>query len=200
MNTRRKKSPYLSDPHRLADILAAIQVFGSHRWDSREMKDWQEHLGEKPQSGKSWELVLAEHPEFFGTYLGKQGQMYHYLRLRRAYERTVDPDTLRELTDVDIRDLRDRGQYATAKLARKALAGSQVEALMKTAIELQVRAAALEDRTKWWLPLAAAALGFAGALLGSLLNPKPVSPPSASQVAGHATGLQPPASAPSSPR
>ena len=100
----------------------------------------------------------------------KDGAELHYLRLRRAYERTVDPDTLRELTDVEIKQLKDSNQYDNARLARRPLVASQVEALMKTAIELQVRAAALEDRSRWWLPLAAAVLGFVGAVLGSLLK------------------------------
>ena len=198
ITSSKARSPYLSNPHRVADILAAIQVFGSHRWDSREMKDWKENLGDAPQSGSSWEEVLAEHPEFFGVYIGKEDKKtYHYLRLRRAYERTIDPDTLRELTDKDIKELRDKGAFYTTKLARKALAASQVEALMKTAIELQVRAAALEDRTRWWLPLAAAALGFIGALLGSFIKPqdqpKPPAPVSAAMPT--ATPASPPASA-----
>ncbi len=164
------RSPYLSSPHRLADILAAIQVFGSQRWDSREIKDWKTVLGDTPQSGATWEEVLAAHPEFFGVSTRTDGTALHYLRLRRAYERTVDPDTLRELDDVEIKALKDAGKYDSIKLARRPLTSDQVETLMKTAIELQVRAAALEDRSRWWLPLAAAVLGFVGAVLGSFLK------------------------------
>ena len=178
---RRKKSPYLSSTERLSDILAAIQVMGSHRWDSREMKDWKMHLGDHPQSGATWEDVLSQHPEFFGTTRKDGGATYHFLRLRRSYERTVDPDTLRELTDKEIGDLKDRNLYDSARLSRKPLLPTQVEALMKTAVELQVRAAALDDRSKWWIPLAAGAFSLVGGLAGSLLkSPEPASvPPSA---------------------
>lgn len=162
------KSPYLID-HRLADVLAAIQVMGSTVWDSRPIENWTPHLGDRPQSAQTWNALFDEHPEFFGT-REWEGHPLYFLRLRRAYERTVDPVSLKEISNEKLEDLKAKGEYANAKLARRSLAPSQVEALMKTAIELQVRAAALADRARWWVPLAAAVLGFGGAVLGSLLK------------------------------
>ena len=163
------KSPYLLNEHRLADILAAIQVMGSHLWDTRQLEHWKSNIGQTPQSAPTWDEIFAQHPEFFGQieYDGKQS---YFLRLRRAYERTIDPTSLRELSDVEIEQMKDTGTYNTAKLARRALLPQQIEALMKVAIELQVRAGALDDRRRWWLPLIAAGLGFVGALAGSLVN------------------------------
>jgi hypothetical protein len=163
------KSPYLDNEHRLADILAAIQVMGSHLWDSRNTEDWKRHLGEKPQSALSWEALFAEHPEFFGQ-ADWGGKTLHFLRLRRAYERTIDPNSLRELTDSEIEALKDKNEYDKARLARRTLTPEQVEALMNAAIELQVRAGALADRKRWWLPALTAGLGFLGALAGSLVK------------------------------
>ena len=165
------KSPYLVE-HRLADVLCAIQVMGSHAWDSRKIEDWQENLGSKPQSANTWEDVLADHPEFFGSRVWKENRL-HFLRLRRSYERTVDPETFMELPPEDIRQLKQSGEFHNSRLSRKALLPTQVEALMKTAIELQVRAAVLADRRRWWIPIAAAALGFGGAVVGSLFKSKP---------------------------
>ena len=162
------QSPYLAE-HRLADILAAIQVMGSHVWDSRPLEHWKPHLGAEPQSTTSWEVVFAQHPEFFGTQEW-EGRQQYFLRLRRAYERTVDPVSLKEISDQQLQELKAHDGYATAKLARRALTPLQVEALMKTAIELQDRASALADRTRWWIPLAAALLAFLGAVLGSILK------------------------------
>src|ERR1043166_5648521 len=162
------KSPYLSS-HRLADVLAAIQVMGSTVWDSRPIEHWKPHLGDVPQSASSWEEIFTQHPEFFGV-REWQGRNTYFLRLRRAYERTIDPVSLKEISDQQLEELKRQNKYDETKLARRALTPSQVEALMKTAIELQVRAAALADRTRWWIPLAAAVLGFLGAIVGSLLK------------------------------
>lgn len=163
------KSPYLAHEHRLADILAAIQVMGSHLWDSRPIEHWKTHLGPAPQSAATWEALFAQHPEFFGDIVYDDRTTY-FLRLRRAYERTIDPTSLRELSDVEIQQRKEADTYNSAKLARRPLTPPQIEALMKAAIELQVRAGALDDRRRWWLPLLAAALGFLGALAGSLVN------------------------------
>jgi len=170
MNRRDAKSPYLAHPQRLADVLVAIQVMGSSLWDSREIKDWQAQLGDRPQSLSGWEALFAQHPEFFGSHERDGGRMLHWLRLRRAYERTIDPESFSELLPEEIEQLKTSGAFAKARLARRALSPAQVEALMKTAIELQVRAGALEDRSRWWLPLLAAVVGFLGAVLGSLLK------------------------------
>ena len=50
----------------------------------------------------------------------------------------------------------------------------QIEALMKTAVELHSRAIAQRQENRWWLPiisaLAAAIFGFLGAIVGALLK------------------------------
>jgi hypothetical protein len=163
------KSPYLGNEHRLADILAAIQVMGTHLWDSRPIDHWQPNLGEKPQSAKSWDELFLEHPEFFGEAQWDDKKIY-FLRLRRAYEKTIDPNSLKELTDAEIEELKSSEKYNSRKLSRRPLTPQQTESLIKAAIELQVRAGALDDRKRWWLPLLSAGLGFLGALAGSLVK------------------------------
>ena len=163
------KSPYLAHDHRLADILAAIQVMGSHLWDTRQLDHWKSILGQRPQSAETWNELFAQHPEFFGE-VEYEGKNSNFLRLRRAYERTIDPISLRELSDLEIQEMKEKNAYNSAKLARRVLTPQQIEALMKVAIELQVRAGALNDRRRWWLPLMTAGLGFVGALAGSLVN------------------------------
>ena len=164
-------SPYLI-PNRLPDVLAAIQVMGSHFWDSREMKHWVEDLGEKPQSADSWEEVFAAHPEFFGSHTLKDGRTLFVLRLRRAYENTIDERTRAEVSAEEIHQLKETGQYQKTRiLSRPRLRASQVEALMKTATELQVRAAALADRWRFWASLVVpATAGLVGAALGYILK------------------------------
>jgi len=164
-------SPYLV-PNRLPDVLAAIQVMGSHFWASQEMKHWVVNLGAQPQSSATWEEVFAAHPEFFGVDHLKDGRTLYVLRLRRAYENTVDEKTRAEVSAEEIQHLKSTGEYQkTRVLSRPRLQASQVEALMKTAIELQVRAAALADRRRFWATLTVpAAVGLFGAVLGYLLK------------------------------
>jgi hypothetical protein len=164
------QSPYLSSPHRLADVLAAIQVFGTHRYASRSLLDWSQILGERPQSARTWQEVLSAHPEFFGSSEQDDGQNFYFLRLRRSMQRTVDPETQHEYTPAEIKQLKQTGQYDDLRLVRRTLGSGQIEALMKTAIELQIRAAALEDRSRWWPVLTPAILGLVGVLVGSLLR------------------------------
>ena len=164
-----KKSRYLIQ-NRLVDVLAAIQVMGSSTWDSRPIRDWKLFLDDKPQSAESWESLFAEHPEFFGARDHQSGQRHYFLLLRRAYPKTIEPDTGCEISSEQLEKLRVSGEYRNARLARRALTPEQVAALVSTAVELEIRAAALEDRARWWIPLAAALLAFAGAILGSLVK------------------------------
>jgi hypothetical protein len=163
------KLRYLTE-NRLADVLAAIQVMGSSTWDSRPIKDWKLFLYDKPQSADSWESLFAEHPEFFGSREHRSGQRHYFLLLRRAYPKTIEPDTGFEISNEQLEKLRVSGDYRDARLARRALTPEQVVALMNAAVELEIRAAALEDRARWWIPLAAAVLAFTGAILGSMLK------------------------------
>ena len=164
------KSPYLRHQGRLADVIAAIQVLGSHLWDSREIKDWKKNIGDEPLSANSWESVFSDHPEFFGSD-SRVNKTFYFLRLRRAYEQTVDTKTSKELSENEITQYKSSKSYNPDDLARRVLTPNQIEMLIKAAVELQVSAPALEDRKRWWIPLACAALSFSGALLGSWLKP-----------------------------
>jgi hypothetical protein len=176
-------SPYLLHQGRLADVIAAIQVLGSHLWDSREIKDWKKNIGEKPLSANEWETIFMDHPEFFGKDISDGRELY-FLRLRRAYEQTVDTKTQRELPEQELAQYKAHDSYNPDNLARRALTPNQIEALIKAAVELQVRAAAFEDRKRWWwTTLLSAALSFLGALSGAWLKDiHHLSPPTAQNL------------------
>ncbi len=127
-----RSSPYLEHPQRLADIMAAIQVMGTHLWDTRPVEHWKTVLGEKPLSVKpeKWDLLFYRHPEFFGKEIWrekkeKEGiEVLHdnyYLRWSRSLERTVDVESLRELTSDEIAQKKKDGSYNQTKLALKLL-------------------------------------------------------------------------------
>lgn len=136
-------SPYLSNSRRLADILAALQVMGAYTFSSRKYDSWVEKLGE-PLSAASWDLIFAEHPEFFRV----SGEWVS-LRWRHGYDRTYSHEQARDLAHDEIAGLTDDQR---GKLTRKPLTSDQIEALMKTAIELHSRAVAHQQERRWLTP------------------------------------------------
>lgn len=154
----KNESPYLSNSRRLADVLAAIQVMGAYTFSSRKYDAWVEKLG-KPSSAKDWSAIFSEHPEFF-----RVSNEWVSLRWRHGYDRTYSHEQTRELTHDEIAGFTDDQR---SKLTRKPLTSDQIEALMKTAIELHSREVAHQQERRWLSPLL---FGLLGIVLGSILQ------------------------------
>jgi hypothetical protein len=107
-------TPVYLMPNRLSDVLRAIQVMGADQYYCRTINEWTSGLGD-PMSATSWDKVFWEHPEFFGSGRNKHGVMEYWLRLRRAQKNSQNLP----------------------------LDSSQMETLLKTAIDLNVRASEL---------------------------------------------------------
>lgn len=146
----QQDSPYLRNRHRLADVLAALQVMGAYTWASRKVSAWEDKLG-APKSSNSWLEIFDEHPEFFRV----SGEWIS-LRWRHGYDRNFSPTASRELTSTEIAKLPSDEKD---DLTRKALESDQIEALMNTAIELHNRAIAHSQERRWLTPLLFALLG-----------------------------------------
>ena len=155
-------SPYLRNSYRLADVLAAIQVMGAYTWASRRVSAWADKLGD-PLSSGSWAEIFVEHPEFFRV----SGE-WASLRWRHGYDRNFSPTLSRELSSGEIEKLQ---KHEKDDLTRKALDSDQIEALMKTAIELHNRAIAHSQEKRWLTPILFALLGtIVGAVLQAALK------------------------------
>ena len=163
---KKGTSPYLNNQWRLSDVIAAIQALGSYPWASRKVDKWTKKLGDTRSAG-CWDQIFEEHPEFF-----RLNEDWGSLRWRHAYDRTYDAELGRELRAEEIERMSDEEKR---NLTRKPLEAGQIEALMKTAVELHSRAIAQRQENRWWLPiitaLAAAIFGFLGAIVGALLKP-----------------------------
>jgi hypothetical protein len=162
--TSMRESPYYENPRRLADVIAALQAMANYDKASLAVTDWGNRLGD-PASAPDWKTIFADHPEFFrvGTNPTDSSQ-YALLRWRHAYDRTYDPIAKRELSLAERQALDEAGQR---RLTGKPLAADQLEALMKTAVELHTRAIAHAQENRWLTPLL---FGLLGTILGALLK------------------------------
>ncbi len=154
----RDTSPYLSSGHRLADVLAGIQVMGAYTWATRKTSSWAEKLG-KPLSAREWNEIFQQHPEFFRV----SGEWVS-LRWRHGYDRKFSVELARELSHAEVEAL---ASDQRENLTRKPLASDQIEALMKTAIELHSRAVAHAQERRWITPLL---FGLLGTIVGVVLQ------------------------------
>ncbi len=59
-----KKLPY-TDPGRLADVMALIQVLALHKYRHRSDEGLINEIQGQPRSADSWKIIASEHPEFF---------------------------------------------------------------------------------------------------------------------------------------
>ncbi len=156
------ESPYLKHNHRLAEVLAAIQVLGAYAWASRKSASWSEKLGNS-LSAPNWNQIFEEHPEFFRV----SGEWVS-LRWRHGYDRNFSIEAARELSHAEVEAL--TGDQRDG-LTRRTLTSDQIEALMTTAIELHNRAIAHAQERRWLIPLLFALLGtIIGVVLQSALT------------------------------
>lgn len=142
----------------MADVIAAIQAMGSYPWATRKVDKWAKGLGE-PISASDWSEVFLDHPEFFRLSNGT----WATLRWRHAYDHSYDPDRCENLSAIELKGIsvNDRRD----KLTKRPLEADQIEALMKTAVELHTRAIAQSQELRWWIPTVA---GLVGVLIGLL--------------------------------
>jgi hypothetical protein len=144
---------------RLEKILSLIQVLGTSFDDDMEVEDLCRLMG---SSERALIEALSAHPEFFGRDI-KDANTYWHLVLRRTGDLSIDKDTKKELSSIE----RLKTPNLDEQFRRPKLAASQVESLMKSAIELHARAIAAEEEKRWWKKLL---VPFLGAVLGGVLS------------------------------
>ena len=151
MDQSDRRSPYLREGGRLADVMAAIQVMSSVTPESQTADDWTRKIGAHPSAG-GWLHLCREHPEFFRVNDEKPPKIS--LRWRHGLERT-HRFTPRQPPD------------AKEDLCRPPLEPGQIETLMRTAVEMHSRAVAAAQERRWIIPLLFA---LGGVVLGAVLQ------------------------------
>lgn len=160
------QSPYIAKPHRLADLVAAIQVMGTYKYSGRKVDSWAKILGEKPKSAESWVVVFKQHPEFFRA--GVEDAGFQTLALRRAQPKIYNTRTREELSPEQLRAI---PKGARSHISRRPLTSEQILSLVDVAVKLHTQAIARRQELRWWVVmLIGLVASFVGAFVAALIK------------------------------
>jgi hypothetical protein len=148
-------SPYLRDPNRLGDVIAAIQAMATYKFYKLPFTSWADRMSADETQSEKWKLVFLEHPEFFRL---DSGRAKASLVWRRQFPKRYDVDGERVLTSAEYNAL------------TPVLSSADIKALVDTAVNLHSRALEHQKDKRWWVALAGAVGGLAGSVLGALLK------------------------------
>jgi hypothetical protein len=158
-------SPYLENPNRLADVIAAIQAMATYRHHMCAFSRWADRISADESKGDYWKKVFEEHPEFFR--LDTTREMAS-LVWRRQLPKRFHVEQEKHLSKQEYEDLPAEEKK---KVSRDPLTPDDVKTLIDTAINLHSRALEGQRDSKWWIPLASSAIGgLIGAILGVILK------------------------------
>lgn len=142
-----RPSPYIANPKRLADLIAAIQVLGTYRFASRRIEKWEKRLGRIPVSAENWSTVFNQHPEFFAA----QGSVIS-LVWRRSRERNYDTFTGLVISRPEAIELSQKdSEESEQRLSRSPLESTEVAKLVDIAISLHEREIRHTQERRWWV-------------------------------------------------
>ena len=159
----KKASPYIANPNRLADLIAAIQVLGTYRFASRNIEKWDKRLGRTPVSASDWKTVFSQHPEFFTA----QGDNIS-LVWRRSRERNYDTFERTLLSREDAIALaREESENNENRLSRPPLDTTEISMLVDIAVRLHEREISHTQERRWWVTAVVAILGLIVSVAGS---------------------------------
>jgi hypothetical protein len=158
------KSPYLRDPNRLGDVIAAIQAMSIYKFYKLTFEGWADRISGDKNKTEYWRKVFEEHPEFFR--LDSQREKAS-LVWRRQYPKRLKVDDEQRLSADEFNKLTSEQK---ARVSRNPLTPNDIKTLVDTAIDLHSRALEHQREKRWWLPVASVVGGLIGALIGALLK------------------------------
>ena len=161
---QRPVSPYLREPGRLADVIAAIQAMAVYKFYKLPFADWADRIAADTVQAEKWKTVFIEHPEFFRL---DSPRAKASLVWRRQFPKRYDVDTERVLTSAEFDGLTADQQL---RVSRTPLSPGDIKALVDTAVNLHSRALEHEKDRRWWVALAGAVGGLIGSIVGGLLK------------------------------
>ncbi len=163
--TTEKESPYLRDPERLNNIIAAIQVMGTYKFYKLDIEKWAQRIQGVDASADYWKIIFKDHPEFFR--IDTTGQKAS-LVWRRSHPKLYDVDQEKKIPRDEYISL---DTTAKKRITRTPLDPKDIEALISTAIQLHSRAIEHKKEKRWWVPsVISASSALLGVILGVVLS------------------------------
>jgi hypothetical protein len=107
------KSPYLRDPKRLGDVIAAIQAMATYKFYKLPFAGWADRISADESQAEYWKLLLLEHREFFRL---DSAQERASLVWRRQFLKRYDVDRDRELTAQEYDDLTSEEKVRVSRI------------------------------------------------------------------------------------
>lgn len=160
-----RRSPYITNAMRLADVIAAIQAMGVYRFHMCSFEKWAERISGDASKAAYWQRVFEQHPEFFRLDTTKR---LASLVWRRQFPKRYDVVRERRLSEEEYAALPPKERK---NISRAPLLPGDIQALIETAISLHARAVELQRERRWWASLVSSALGgLGGAILGVWLR------------------------------
>ncbi|HEX6738483.1 MAG TPA: N-carbamoyl-L-amino acid amidohydrolase [Vicinamibacteria bacterium] len=154
-------SPYLRQPNRLADVIAAIQVMGVYKFYKLDFSGWSDRISGSAADAEHWKGVFIDHPEFFRL---DSARAKASLVWRRQHPKRYNVDTQQALSKEAYEGLADHDK---TRVSRTPLTSTEISTLIQTATNLHARALEAKRETRWW---ASGVFGVIGVLLGALLK------------------------------
>lgn len=157
-------SPYLADPNRLGDVIAAIQAMATYKFYKLDFASWADRITADANQAEKWEKIFLEHPEFF-----RLDSARHRASLvwRRQFPKRYDIDTQQVLSQEQYQQKIDAFAGASARISRVPLSAQDIKTLIDTAVNLHSRALEQKKDRRWWVALASAAGGLLGSIIGA---------------------------------
>jgi hypothetical protein len=161
----RKSSPYLDNPQRLADVIAAIQAMGTYKFYKLPFDGWADRITADKSQADHWRRIFEEHPEFFRLDSKRERAS---LVWRRQNPKRYHVDQEKHLSEAEFQALSDDQKN---RVSRAPLTPPDIKTLVDTAINLHSRAIELKHEKRWWIPLISSAIGgLVGAALGAFVT------------------------------
>lgn len=161
---RTALSPYLRDPGRLGDVIAAIQAMATYKFYKLDFESWADRMSADKSLAEKWKQVFLEHPEFFRLDSAKAKAS---LVWRRQFPKRYDVYAERVITWAEYDALTDEQK---CRISRVPLSSSDIKALVDTAVNLHSRALEHQKDKRWWVAIAGAVGGLVGSIVGALLK------------------------------
>lgn len=161
---RNALSPYLRDPNRLGDVIAAIQGMATYKFYKLSFAGWADRMSADESQADKWKKVFLEHPEFFRLDSAREKAS---LVWRRQFPKRYDVDRCAMISNDEYELLSSEKKL---RVSRVPLSSGDIKALVDTAVNLHSRALEQQKDKRWWVALASAVGGLIGSVFGALLK------------------------------